>query len=191
MGLRLVVGLGNPGIRYKGSRHNVGFDWVDKANKVLGGRWKTWRDYGTKVAEWYLSGQLVWALKPQLYVNRSGQAVAAFALAYGIPPERIMVVHDDLDLPPGVARLKANGGHGGHNGLRDIESHLDSRDYLRLRIGIGHPGEREQVTPYVLSHPNRTEREAIEASFEYAWEVFPELVQGEWQAAVNQLHARA
>lgn len=191
MGLRLVVGLGNPGIHYKGSRHNVGFDWVDKANKALGGRWKTRRDYGTKVAEWYLSGQLVWALKPQVYVNRSGQAVAAFALAYGIPPEMIMVVHDDLDLPPGVARLKANGGHGGHNGLRDIDSHLDSRDYLRLRIGIGHPGEREQVTPYVLSRPNRSDREAIEASFEHAWEVFPELVQGEWQAAVNQLHTRA
>ncbi|WP_074471354.1 aminoacyl-tRNA hydrolase [Thiohalorhabdus denitrificans] len=185
----MVVGLGNPGARYHRTRHNIGFDWVDRVADRLGVRWTAQRRYQAEVAEWLVDGQPVWAMKPQTYMNRSGQAAAPFARAKGIEPAEILVVHDELDLDPGVARLKAGGGHGGHNGLRDLVEHLGSKDFLRLRLGVGHPGDRSQVTPYVLGRPSPEERSRMEAAMDRALEVLPDLAAGKWQRAVNHLHA--
>ena len=187
--LRLVVGLGNPGSKYRGTRHNIGFDWVDRVATDLGAKWSAQRRFQAEVAEWSLDGHRVWAMKPQTYMNRSGAAVAPFARAKGIAPDEILVVHDELDLPPGSARLKAGGGHGGHNGLRDLVSELGTKDFLRLRLGIGHPGDAGQVTPYVLGRAAPDERRAMEAAMDRASEVLPELAEGDWQRAVNRLHA--
>ena len=121
-----------------------------------------------------LEGRACWLLKPMTYMNRSGQSVAMIMAFYRLAPESLLVVHDELDLPPGEARLKAGGGHGGHNGLRDIMAHLGNGDFLRLRIGIGHPGASELVTPFVLSRPDAPDREAIERAIEAATEVLPE-----------------
>ena len=187
--LRLVVGLGNPGSRYRGTRHNVGFDWVDRAAAALGARWKALRRYQAELSEWRVDDRDLWAMKPMTYMNHSGHAAAPFARAKGIEPEGILVVHDELDLPPGTARLKAGGGHGGHNGLRDLTDELGSKAFLRLRLGIGHPGDRQQVTPYVLSRPGPEERAAYEAAMDRALEVLPDLVAGNWQRAVNHLHS--
>jgi PTH1 family peptidyl-tRNA hydrolase len=189
--LRLVVGLGNPGSKYRGTRHNIGFDWVDRVAAELGAKWSPQRRFQAEVSEWALAGHTVWAMKPQTYMNRSGAAVAPFASAKGIVPDEILVVHDELDLPPGTARLKAGGGHGGHNGLRDLVAELGSKDFLRLRLGIGHPGDAGQVTPYVLGRPAPEERQAMHAAMDRAAEVLPELVSGNWQRAVSHLHAPA
>lgn len=189
--LRLVVGLGNPGRRYRSTRHNVGFDWVDRVSSRLGAKWrKAWK-YRAEMAEWAVAGRSLWAMKPQTLMNRSGHAVAPFVRAKGLEPETLLVVHDDLDLPPGTVRLKAGGGHGGHNGLRDLVDELDSREFLRLRIGVGHPGDRGRVTPYVLSRPSPEERAAMEAAMDRAAEVLPDLVSGDRQKAMNRLHSRA
>lgn len=187
--LRLVVGLGNPGRRYRGTRHNVGFDWVDRVADGLGAKWKSRRRYRAELAEWPIDGHTLWAMKPQTFMNRSGYAVAPFVRAHGLEPESLLIVHDDLDLAPGTVRLKAGGGHGGHNGLRDLVDELGSSDFRRLRIGVGHPGDRSQVTPYVLSRPSPAEREALTAGLDRAAEVLPELAAGDWQKAVNRLHA--
>ncbi|NIV82888.1 MAG: aminoacyl-tRNA hydrolase [Gemmatimonadetes bacterium] len=187
--LALVVGLGNPGARYRGTRHNVGFDWVDRAGAALGARWKAAPRYQAEVAEWRVDDRTLWAIKPLTYMNHSGRAVAPIARAKGLEPGAILVVHDELDLPPGTARLKAGGGHGGHNGLRDLTEQLGSREFLRLRLGIGHPGDRSQVTPYVLSRPSPDERTAYEAAMDRALEALPDLAAGHWQRAVNHLHA--
>ncbi|MFP4560448.1 MAG: aminoacyl-tRNA hydrolase [Thiohalorhabdus sp.] len=187
--VRLVVGLGNPGSKYHRTRHNIGFDWVDRVADRLGSRWSAQRRYQAEVGEWLVDGQRVWAMKPQTYMNRSGQAVAPFARAKGLDPGEILVVHDELDLDPGVARLKAGGGHGGHNGLRDLVEHLGSKDFLRLRLGVGHPGDRSQVTPYVLGRASPEERSRMEAAMDRALEVLPDLAAGKWQRAVNHLHA--
>jgi PTH1 family peptidyl-tRNA hydrolase len=125
------------------------------------------------------------------YMNRSGQSVMAVMAFYRLPPESILVVHDDLDLPPGEVRLKAGGGHGGHNGLRDIMAHLGGGDFLRLRVGIGHPGARELVTPYVLNRPSAPDQEAIEKAIEKAMETLPDVLNGDFQLAMNRLHRKA
>ena len=189
--VRLVVGLGNPGAKYRGTRHNVGFDWVDRLAARLGVKWSSQRRYQAEVAEWSLEAGMVWAMKPQTFMNHSGRAVAPFARTKGIDPGSILVVHDELDLPPGAARLKAGGGHGGHNGLRDLVDELGTKDFLRLRLGIGHPGDRSQVTPYVLTRPSPEERQAMEAGMDRAAGVLPDLVAGNWQRAVNDLHSPA
>ena len=189
--LDLVVGLGNPGPRYDGSRHNVGFDWVDRVAAEIGAPWKSQRRFRADVAEGRLETTRLWLMRPQTFMNHSGQAVASFARAKGLAPERILVAHDDLDLPPGTVRLKAGGGHGGHNGLRSLVDDLGSKAFLRLRIGVGHPGDREQVVPFVLSRPSPEERRAIGEGMDRALEVLPELVAGQWQRAVNRLHSAA
>jgi len=186
-----VVGLGNPGPRYRGTRHNVGFDWVDAVSAHLGARWKNQRRFQSEMAEWPVADRMVPAMKPQTFMNHSGQAVAAYTRANGLAIEQTLVVHDDLDLPPGTVRLKAGGGHGGHNGLRSLIDELGRKDFLRLRIGVGHPGDRQQVVPYVLSRPSPEERRALEAGMERAREVLPQLAAGQWQRAVNQLHSAA
>lgn len=184
-GMRLIVGLGNPGARYQATRHNAGFWFVEAYAAKHGAGWKAAARYHGDVAE---AGG-AWLLKPATFMNVSGRAVAALAGFYKIPVAQILVVHDELDLPPGVARLKQGGGHGGHNGLRSTIAELGGADFWRLRIGIGHPGHKDLVTDYVLTKPAAEDRERIESAIARALEVMPELRQGELQRAIHRLHS--
>ncbi|NCA70935.1 MAG: aminoacyl-tRNA hydrolase [Sphingobacteriia bacterium] len=188
-GIRLIVGLGNPGEQYRQTRHNVGFWFIER---VAAAYQETFR------AEPKLHGQLcrirvdgldLRLLKPATFMNRSGQAVAAVAQYFAIPPEQILIAHDELDLPVGEARLKRGGGHAGHNGLRDTITQLGSREFWRLRIGIAHPGDRTLVTGYVLGRPSREDVEQIITAIEDAERRLDDLVQGRYQLAMSQLHS--
>ena len=184
---RLVVGLGNPGAEYEDNRHNLGFWFVDrlacdlKVSLAPQGKF-----YGHV-------GRLddLWLLKPSTFMNRSGQAVVALARFYKIMPDEILVVHDELDLQPGVIRLKQGGGNGGHNGLKDIQAHLTTPDFWRLRLGIGHPGERNEVVNYVLRAPRREEQELIDQAIDRCLLAWPKLGAGDYEAAQRQLHPKA
>ncbi len=189
--VKLIVGLGNPGPEYTGTRHNAGFWFIDR----LAAHWhaplrREARFFGETARVRLPEGE-VWLLKPATFMNRSGQSVAALAHFYKIPPREILVAHDELDFEPGAARLKQGGGHGGHNGLRDIITRLgNQRDFLRLRLGIGHPGDSRQVTGYVLGRPPAGERAAIEQALDEAVAVMPLLLRGEFQQAMQSLHSR-
>jgi len=188
--IELLVGLGNPGPEYAGTRHNAGFWFVDEVARVHGGSFKREKKFHGEVARVRLAGQDVWLLKPDTFMNNSGQAVAALAGFYKIAPEHILVAHDDLDLPVGVARLKQGGGHGGNNGLRDIISRLgNNRNFARLRLGIAHPGESRKVTAHVLGKPSAEDRRAIEDAIDRAMDVLPLVIEGDMQAAMNRLHS--
>jgi len=188
--IRLVVGLGNIGDRYAGTRHNVGFWYADGLAGRLGVAFRTDRRLPADVARVTSAGPDLRLIKPGSLMNRSGGPVAAVANFFRIPVDAIVVAHDDLDLPPGTIRLKRGGGHGGHNGLRDLDARLGSKDYWRLRIGIGHPGDRDAVTAHVLGKPAPAERESIEAAIDRALEVTDDLlVEGNLEAAMNALHA--
>jgi len=183
----VIAGLGNPGEKYSGTRHNAGFWFLDGlAGPAATFQQRKGRPY--LFARRRIGGIACHLVKPTSFMNHSGAAVRAFLDWYKLDAGALLVAHDELDLPPGTARLKAGGGHGGHNGLRDLERHLGTRDYLRLRIGIGHPGRAEQVTPYVLTRPTRTDRDAIQAAIERAIEVLPLVVGGETGQAMNLLH---
>ena len=186
--LRLVAGLGNPGPEYEGTRHNAGCWFVERLAERHGGTWRHEARFQGDVARVNVSGEGVWLLRPGTFMNHSGQCVGAMVRYYRLDPRALLVAHDDLDLSPGTVRLKRGGGHGGHNGLRSIDQHLGSRDYLRLRIGIGHPGHRDRVVPWVLGRPAAAEREAIEAAIDRAVAVFPLLVEGELERAMHSLH---
>lgn len=186
--IQLIVGLGNPGPEYERTRHNAGFWFIDAI--ADGVPFKAESKFRGQVAKVNLGGRDVWLLKPDTYMNRSGQSVAALAHFYKIPAENILIAHDELDLDPGVVRLKQGGGHGGHNGLRDIVSHLGGNGFLRLRIGIGHPGSAREVVDYVLARPSNADRESIEDGIEAARAVLPQVLAGESQRAMNQLHSR-
>jgi PTH1 family peptidyl-tRNA hydrolase len=188
--LALVVGLGNPGGGYAETRHNIGFWFVDRMAEAAGARFRNESRLHGETAELGVAGTRLRLLKPNTFMNLSGQAVAAMARFYRIPPQAILVVHDDLDLPAGEVRVKVGGGHGGHNGLRDIVARLGSSDFVRLRFGIGHPGHREGVTGHVLSRPAADEREALHAALDRALAELPQLVRGDWQAAMRHLHGR-
>ena len=188
----LLVGLGNPGSDYAKTRHNAGFWFCERLAEQLGVRL-------TKESRFHgYAGQLrgddrvhaLWMLLPQTFMNRSGQAVAALSRFYRIEPADILVVHDELDLAPGTLRLKFGGGLGGHNGLKDISAHLDTQDYWRLRIGIGHPGDRNEVVDYVLKPPRREEAEAIDEAIVRATQAWPWLARGDWPAAMQKLNAK-
>lgn len=187
--LRLIVGLGNPGAEYAGTRHNAGFRCVDALADALGARFPAEAKLHAQAVRVVLDGNPLWLLKPATFMNRSGQAVAAALRYFKIDPAQMLVVHDDLDLPPGAARLKFDGGHGGQNGLRDILAHLGRSDFQRLRIGIGHPGQRDKVTPWVLSRPGRDDEAAIGRAIDEAIRVLPLLLHGETEKAMQQLHS--
>lgn len=187
--LRLLVGLGNPGPKYDKTRHNAGFWFVDRVAGLYGVDWQPLGKFKAEGGRFRWRGDWVYLLKPQTYMNLSGRAVAPLCRFYKIPPEAILVAHDELDFPPGMVRLKRNGGHGGHNGLKDIIDKLGSRNFLRLRIGIGHPGRKEFVPSYVLSPPSEKEHLEIEAAIERAVEILPILLDEGLQAAMNRLHA--
>jgi PTH1 family peptidyl-tRNA hydrolase len=188
--IRLLVGLGNPGPRYQQTRHNVGFWLVEEVARLHGGQFRSEARFHGDVCRVSIEGADVWLLKPLTFMNRSGQAVRALAQFYKIEPRSILVVHDELDLAPGTVRFKRDGGHGGHNGLRDIHAHLGSPGYRRLRLGIGHPGQASQVVDYVLSKPSPDDRGAIEQGIDRAMSELPRLMTGDFASAMNALHSR-
>jgi len=188
--VQLIVGLGNPGPKYEQTRHNVGFVFVDELARSKGASFKPDNKFHGEVCKLSLGGNDVWLLKPNTFMNLSGKSVAALARFYKIAPETILVVHDELDIPPGQLRLKQGGGHGGHNGLRDIVAQLGSKDFLRLRIGIGHPGQSRDVSNYVLGKAPRDEQIEIDNAIDEALRTLPQILDGEMQAAMNRLHSR-
>jgi PTH1 family peptidyl-tRNA hydrolase len=188
--IRLIVGLGNPGREYETTRHNVGFWWVDELAGRENFNFRTEAKFHGMAARGQLHGHEVALLKPQTFMNLSGRAVGALAQFYKILPAEILVVHDELDLQPGIARLKMGGGHGGHNGLKDIIAQLGTKDFWRLRLGIGHPGDRAEVVNYVLNDPRREERELIEEAMQHSLHVAPLIVEGKLEAAMLRLHTK-
>ena len=188
--IQLVVGLGNPGSEYEPTRHNAGFWFVDEFARRCRQDFRAEPRFSSEVARCQLDGGECRLQKPLTFMNRSGQAVGALMRFFKIPVEQILVVHDELDLPPGTIRLKKGGGHGGHNGLRDLISHLGSKDFHRLRVGIGHPGHRDQVVGYVLKKPSGEDRRLIEDAIYDALDVMPDVIAGQLDKAMNTLHTR-
>jgi PTH1 family peptidyl-tRNA hydrolase len=186
--IRLLVGLGNPGPEYEGTRHNAGFWWVDAAAARLGARLAADRAYHGLVARVNRPEGPLWLLEPQTYMNLSGKSVAALARFFKIEPAEVLVVHDELDLPPGQLKLKFGGGHAGHNGLRDIHAQLGSPDYWRLRLGIGHPGVKAEVADHVLRKPPASEREAITQAIERSLKELDALLAADMARATRALH---
>ena len=188
--IQLIVGLGNPGAEHEPTRHNAGFWFVDELARQCGATFKNEKRFfgeGTRCQSQGLDCRL---LKPTTYMNRSGQSASAISRFYNIPVEKILVVHDELDLPAGTVKLKKGGGHGGHNGLRDLISHFSSKDFYRLRLGIDHPGHKSQVVDYVLKKPSKQDKQLIEAAIDDAIRVMPEIISGEFEKAMHQLHSR-
>lgn len=188
--IRLLVGLGNPGAEYEGTRHNAGFWWVEAAARKLGAALQPQRQWYGLAARAATAHGPVWLLLPMTYMNLSGKAVAALARFYKIAPEEILVVHDELDLPPGEAKIKQGGGTAGHNGLKDIHAQLGSAAFWRLRLGIGHPGVRAEVVDYVLRRPAPDQREAIEQAVTRTLGALDALLAGDMAAATQQIHTR-
>ena len=186
--IKLIVGLGNPGREYEATRHNAGFWWVEEFARAHGASFRVDGKFHGLVARAALHGHEVHLLMPQTFMNVSGRAVSALAQFYKIEPAQILVVHDELDLPPGSAKLKLGGGHGGHNGLKDIIAQLGTKDFWRLRIGIGHPGERGEVSNYVLNAARKEEQVLINEALARAQEVAPLVVEGRLEAAMLKLH---
>ncbi len=186
--IRLIVGLGNPGADYINTRHNAGFWFIDLLAEHFSQSFRFEKRFNAEATSIRNNGEDVYLLKPLTFMNRSGQPVAALARYYKLKPEQVLVVHDELDLDPGDNRLKQGGGHGGHNGLRDIIAHLGERDFFRLRIGIGHPGDRNQVVNYVLHKPSLSDRDAIEGANQCALEVMPLVLEGRIDKAMQALH---
>lgn len=187
-GLRLIVGLGNPGADYDRTRHNAGFWFVDALAAQANARWGLDSKLHGEIAKAEVAGHTLWLLKPSTFMNASGRSVAAALRYWKIDPADCLVAHDELDLAPGVARLKFDGGHGGQNGLRDIHAQLGHGKYHRLRVGIGHPGDKTKVTPWVLGRPGRDDEAAIRAAIDDALRVLPLALAGDFPEAMKRLH---
>lgn len=187
-GIRLIVGLGNPGREYADTRHNAGFWFCERLAHRLGVPLSVESRFHGLAG--HARPQGVWFLLPQTFMNRSGQAVGALARFHRIAPAEILVVHDELDIPPGQLRLKFGGGLGGHNGLKDITAHMGTQDYWRLRVGIGHPGDRNEVVNFVLKPPRREEREEIDAALERGLDIWPLIEKADWNAAIKRANTR-
>lgn len=188
MGIKLIVGLGNPGSDYANTRHNVGACFIEKLAEESQQTLRNESKFFGLVAQINLAGESSYLLLPTTYMNESGQSIQAIAKFYKISPEEILVAHDELDLPVGTIRLKENGGHGGHNGLRDTISHLHTDKFYRLRIGIGHPGHKDHVTPYVLSNPSNSDKNLILNAIDEGLRVLPDILAGNFQKAMQVLH---
>lgn len=190
--LALIAGLGNPGAKYAATRHNAGFQFIARLQAATGLTLAHEKRFNAEVGRLPAgtAGAGPRVMTPAVFMNLSGRAVAPLAAFYRIPPPQILVVHDELDLAPGVARIKRGGGHGGHNGLRDLIAKLGGGDFLRLRIGIGHPGPtaKQEVSSFVLGKPDAAERARIDAAIDSALEVIDALIAGEVDAAMKQLH---
>jgi peptidyl-tRNA hydrolase, PTH1 family len=188
--IRLLVGLGNPGPEYEATRHNAGFWWLDAAARKLGATLAPQRSYFGLAAKADTPQGAVWLLQPMTYMNLSGKSVGALARFFKIEPGEILVVHDELDLMPGQAKIKFGGGHAGHNGLRDIHAQLGSADYWRLRLGIGHPGVKAEVVDYVLRKPAAEQRELIGQVIDRSIESLDLLLAGDMERAMMKLHPK-
>jgi PTH1 family peptidyl-tRNA hydrolase len=186
MPIKLIVGLGNPGREYEATRHNAGFWLLKRFAAARRLELKTERRYFGRVA----SDDGCWLLEPGTFMNDSGKSVVALALFYKMLPDEILVLHDEIDFPPGTVKMKLGGGVAGHNGLKSIAARLGSQDFWRLRIGVGHPGDKSLVPDYVLKKPSKADREAIEATLERALDVLPLCVSGDMQAAMLKLHTQ-
>ena len=188
--VQMIVGLGNPGPKYQQTRHNAGADLVRELASSASAPLTVENKFFGETAKITLAGVDVRLLIPNIYKNRSGQAVGAMAKFYQIAPQAILIVHDELDHDPGVARFKNGGGHGGHNGLRDIIKSLgNNSDFARLRLGIGHPGHADQVADYVLKKAPSGDRQLIENSIQDALHYLPLAISGDWEQAMNKLHS--
>ena len=186
----LLAGLGNPGAQYEKTRHNVGFWWLDQLARDWGLTFSLNARFHGQLATYQHHADKIYLLKPQVFMNRSGQSVAALAKFYKIPLDHVLVIHDELDLPVGTTRLKRSGGHGGHNGLRDITAQLGDKDFLRCRLGIGHPGDARQVSDYVLSKPSQSDRIAVETGIDRSLQALPDVINNDLEQAMQWLHSQ-
>ena len=187
-GLRLIVGLGNPGTEHARTRHNAGFWFIDALAEHAGARFGLESRLFGETAKIEIAGQTVWLLKPATFMNLSGKSVTAALRYWKIEPEEALLAHDELDLPPGTARLKFDGGHGGQNGLRDTARVLGHGGFHRLRIGICHPGHKDRVTSWVLGRPGRDDELLILRAIDDAMDVMPLAVNGNFMDAMTRLH---
>ena len=185
----MVVGLGNPGAAYENTRHNAGALFVEALARTAGQTLRPEKKYHGLYARIQWQGLDLHLLNPTTFMNRSGLAIKALADFFKIQPQQILIAHDELDLPPGTAKLKKGGGHGGHNGLRDAIAHLGTNDFQRLRIGIGHPGDSRRVTGYVLGRLGKQETEELNAVIDEIMRVLPDAASGKLPAAMNRLHS--
>ena len=187
--VQLIVGLGNPGDKYEQTRHNAGFWFVDEVARQYGVELRPETKFLGHAGRVQSNGMDFWLLKPTTFMNRSGQSIQALAKFYKIPVESILVVHDELDLPPGSAKLKVGGGHGGHNGLRDTIAAM-GKNFMRLRLGIGHPGHKDMVVDYVLKNASKSDRQLIDDASYEATRVVPDLIKGDPAKAMQDLHTK-
>ena len=189
--LKLIVGLGNPGTDHARTRHNAGWWFVDALRaQHAATAWRHESAHQADLARARIDTHELWLAKPTAYMNRSGAAVGALAHFYRLAPQEILIAHDDIDLPPGIARLKFGGGHGGHNGVRDVIAHLGA-DFWRLRLGVGHPGAKELVLDAVLDRPTATEQQLIDEALRRSLEVMPQWLREGAQHAMHSLHTPA
>ena len=186
--IRLVVGLGNPGSKYETTRHNAGFWFLDQIARDRSVSFKSEKKFQSDIAHFEAGTHRVWLMKPTTFMNNSGQALRPFADYYQIALNEILVVHDEIDLPAGVARYKRGGGHGGHNGLRDIFAHM-AREFWRLRIGVGHPGSKDDVINYVMKAAGKAEQSLIDDSMANAFSTLNDVWAGDMEAAMRELHS--
>ena len=187
-GLRLIVGLGNPGAEHARTRHNAGFWFIDALAAKAGVRFGLESKLYGETAKIQSGGHTVWLLKPATFMNLSGRSVAAALRYWKVEPEECLIAHDELDLEPGTARLKFDGGHGGQNGLRDTIQHLGHGRFHRLRVGIGHPGHKDKVTPWVLGRPGKDDEASMLRAIDEAIAVLPLAIAGDFNEAMKQLH---
>ncbi len=187
---KLIVGLGNPGPEHFETRHNAGFWFVDSLASEYSLSFRSESKFNAEICRIQTAEIDCWLCKPMTFMNRSGFSVQAMSSFYKISVEEILVAHDELDIDPGVARLKKAGGHGGHNGLRDIIAQMGNKSFTRLRLGIGHPGSADQVTSYVLGRPSQEDRQLIEIAIKESVDVMPLVLEGNEQKAMNGLHQK-
>ncbi len=186
--IKLFVGLGNPGAEYEATRHNAGFWWLEAVARELKVNLVPEKSYWGLAGRTQVGGQTLWLLAPQTFMNLSGKSVGALAKFFKIKPEEILVAHDELDIEPGQVKLKKGGSHAGHNGLRDIHAQMASSDYWRLRIGVGHPGEKSEVVHWVLKKPSPDHRQSIEDGIARSIKALPQLLAGDMEKAMVQIH---
>lgn len=187
----LIAGLGNPGPEYAETRHNAGFWFLDALARKHHVDLRSDKRCGGDVGELIEGDHRCRLLKPTTFMNHSGRSLATLANYYNIPADQIVVVYDEIDLPPGTVKFKFQGGHGGHNGMRDIIQHLGTPDFHRVRIGVGHPGHKDQVVPYVLGRPSKSDRELIDQSIDRMLDEVPALLRGEYEPLMHRLHSNS
>lgn len=188
--IQLIVGLGNPGPEYSATRHNAGFWCIDRLADQTGSSFRSENKFHGELARMSLRGTDCWLLKPTTFMNESGRSVQALLSFYKIDIAQTLVIHDEIDLPPGTTRLKSGGGHGGHNGLRDIIQKTGSNVFHRVRIGVGHPGSKEKVISSVLGRASAEEQELIDASIDDVLDLMPDIIAGNFQKAMTTLHTK-